>query len=667
MLRLALLAFMAAIGCSCCAPLKADGPTLPLPPAPADAKLNNPWPADWESGFVERSAHALKLLRDTKIGGGTHGENEKNYYPTAMTAFLNGNRAAALKALQEIDNQTHDHAHTKGVDFYWCFTLKGQVRKYFFFGQFLDPDYKQRMYDGAKIWTAEEPLRRPHPVYGKGGKGGVWGPENKGSWVDVRNTDNLRAMRDTSVYLFAEETGNESTRQLYKQKIHEYVRMLYFVGMSEWDSPNYHGHTLAPYHNLFDFAKDPEVKSLAKAALDWLYAAAAVKYYHGGFAGPNARDYGGNVVFGTNVTHPLSLYFGDTAIADPKADRDDLYHFTSAYRPPEAVVELARKNFARPIEILATKPKYELWTPGKDTTPRFWETTFIANTYQMGSVISRGREGTETPDVLWNICPFKLLAANTRRGVDFFAVNSARPSFEAASNEGPNPLIGHASKNPGDQVAQFRNLVVWLRPADGSKFYFMIPKTAKLNEQNGIWFFEYEKTWIALRPIGLTGRSDISPTGKSADRYGEERFFTMQVPQSPQRELAGFTLEVGEPGNHGSFAAFQKDVVARGKLDVTKLNNGEASLTASTGETLQITYNRENDLPTVVRNGVVFDRDANQELYKCIAANGKIVRDGPISAGFQPGALRIEAGGKIFGSLFTHDGKVKFSNRQTQR
>ena len=47
------------------------------------------------------------------------------------------------------------------------------------------------------------------PRYGAGDpRQGVWGPENKGSWVDVRNTDNLRAMRDTSVYLFAEETGH---------------------------------------------------------------------------------------------------------------------------------------------------------------------------------------------------------------------------------------------------------------------------------------------------------------------------------------------------------------------------------------------------------------------------------------------------------------------------
>ncbi|NEQ07646.1 MAG: hypothetical protein F6K37_17375 [Moorea sp. SIO4E2] len=33
------------------------------------------------------------------------------------------------------------------------------------------------------------------------------------------------------------------------------------------------------------------MKQLAKAALDWMSAAAAVKYYRGGFGGPTKRDY----------------------------------------------------------------------------------------------------------------------------------------------------------------------------------------------------------------------------------------------------------------------------------------------------------------------------------------------------------------------------------------
>jgi hypothetical protein len=189
----------------------------------------------------------LNFWAKKKLGGTTFGESEKALYPAAMFAFLTGQRNAGVKALQEEDNQAKtDHAHTHGIDLYWCFTLKAQVRKYFYFGRWLDPAYRERMREAAQIRTEQDPLRQPHPVYGKGDPSkGVWGPENKGSWVDVRYTDNLRAMRDTSAYLFAEETGNEATRQLYQQRIAEYVQTLHHIGMSEWDSPNYHSHALS--------------------------------------------------------------------------------------------------------------------------------------------------------------------------------------------------------------------------------------------------------------------------------------------------------------------------------------------------------------------------------------------------------------------------------------
>src|SRR4051812_7134959 len=316
---------LVAATCTASADVTAD-PSLPRPAA-TDPALNNPWPAEWEVGFNQRAAAAMKQWVGKKPKGGTYGENEKNYYPSAMWNVLVGDRAAGLKALQEPDVQGKDHAYTNGVDFYWCFTLKGQMRKYFYFGDQLDPAYRARMKDGAAKWLSTDPRTTEHPVYGKGsGAKEGWGPEVKGRRVDMRNTDNLRAMRDTSMYLMAEETGNEPMRLAMKRALLDYAQTLYSVGQSEWDSPNYHPHTLAPYHNLYDFAKDPQVKGIAKATLDWLYAAAAVKYRSGGFGAPNARDYGGNGAMLSNATKPLYLYFGNAPPAGDASDRDDLYH-----------------------------------------------------------------------------------------------------------------------------------------------------------------------------------------------------------------------------------------------------------------------------------------------------------------------------------------------------
>jgi len=272
-------------------PLASAGAVVPVP---VPDEFKNPWPAEWEQQFQARGERVLKGMcakeKAGGLGGRTYFESEKRAYGFLMAHMLAGDKAVATKELQKEDAQAKQwHAHTAGIDYYACFTLKHQIRKYFLFGDQFDPAYKKRMSDGAKAWTGKDPLRRPHPTFVKAGDG--WGPDVKNSWVDVRSTENLFLMRVTSVYLMAEETGNENTRKLYKDKILKYVAALYRVGMGEWDSENYHGHSVAPLLNLFDFAKDKEVKAAGKACLDYMCAVGAVKYYRGAFNGPTNRDY----------------------------------------------------------------------------------------------------------------------------------------------------------------------------------------------------------------------------------------------------------------------------------------------------------------------------------------------------------------------------------------
>lgn len=615
-------------------------------PWPVEARFRNEWPTEWEREYQQRAMHVLEAWKTKKHGGTTYGESEKALYPSAMFALLNGRTNEALKALQEEDNQARtDHAHTRGIDLYWSFTLKGQVRKYFYFGHLLDPAYKQRMFDAAKIWTEHDPLRREHPRYGKGDPTkGVWGPENKGSWVDVRNTDNLRAMRDTSVYLFAEETGNEATRQLYKRRIVEYVQTLHHIGMSEWDSPNYHGHALSTYLNLYDFARDPEAKALAKAALDWMFAAAALKYRHGAMGGPNARDYGGRTVFGQGASHVLWLYFGDTPQPDPEPDRDLAHHITSSYRPPRAVVELARKNFAKPVELFVTHPPYRNWKPGENIAPEFFETQFIGETFQLGTCTSVSTGG------LWNINAFTLLADNSRRGVDFFCVNSGS-------------AVGHSWKRPGDQIAQYRNVAIWLRPAKiPADFHFQLPRTVQTEFRDGVWFVALEKTWLALWFIELSEPREKSWAELASPAKGNEQ---PKLPHGSNTEriftargtggsYAGFALEVGEAPRI-SYADFQRAVQSKARLELNNLSAGHASYTASDGAKLALTHNPTNELPAVRRAGHPVDWSKWRDCYGPAA-----VGTAPVQQSWLGGELRVSAGGASFTSRVGNDGKASW-------
>jgi hypothetical protein len=618
----------------------ADG-RIHVRPLPVPEELRNPWPAEWEQAFEERANATIGWFHE-RVKKGRYGttwfESEKASYPNAMFAFLAGDRDPAIRYLQSEDAMKADHAHTEGIDFYPCFTLKGQVRKYFFFGQYLDPAYRDRMFRGAKAWTGQDPLHRPHPLYGQGNGEPGWLPQHRGGWVDARGTDNLRAMRDIAIYLFAEETGNEPTRQVARERILHYVQTLHHAGMSEWDSENYHGHGVAAYHSLHDFAKDPEMKALGKAALDWLYAAAAVKYWRGGFGAPNCRDYGGaNVVYGSGVARTLDLFFGDTLIDNPDPEPDQLHLITSAYRPPRAVVALARKQFKRPVELFATKPPYVKWRPGQDIAPRFWETTFFGRTFQMGSVVSA------EPEETWDVSPFKLMAWNSDRGVDFLAVNTS-------------PLFEHAGKHAGDQIAQYRNLLLWLTPAGPDRrFRFMFPRSAEIHGEAGLGFFGFERTWVAVWPIHI----DLpvpEPVGeKRAEHYAAE----LHVANATLGDgLAGFAMEVGEAPEFADYEAFRAAIISRAHLNVAGLADGTVELTGTDGRRLRLEYNRENDLPRVWRDGVARNWTSEKDLYAPV--NG----EGPIRQEWMSGKLQVEAGEWVFESSVDANGTVAFREKR---
>ncbi len=695
-----------------------EGGRVKVRPQPVgEAFRGKPWPKALEEAFWERANHAIDAYRG-KGGGGLTGEHEKWTYPRSMFDFLAGNRESSLQVLRALDGE---HPHTLGVDLYWCFTLKNQPRKFFFFGEhggYLDPAYMDRMRRAAAVWThddprptmelvlalegpdpmvreyalgllkemrgkdlekvaelctnedarqavlefARTPLARedfgddvekwrawwksfadrdwkvfeeyervinpnPHPEYGvgTGPVGATWDPKTRGGWVDARNTDNLRSMRETAAYLFAEEAGNEKVRRLYKQKLQRFVVGLYHVGMGEWDSENYHAHTIAPWLGLYDYARDPEVKLLGKAAVDWLVMAGALKYYRGGFGGPTKRDYGGgNKVFGAGVSHMLYLYFGQAPMPDPDPHYDDVHAVLSAYRPPMALVELAAKDFRRPVEMWDTKPTYSHWLPGRSDSPEFWETLYFGDTYYLGTVASKGGAG--------DVGPFKMLAYNSKRGCDFVVAYSGS-RFN--------------TKRARDQMAQYRNVVVYLRP-DAREYNVLIPKTATVESDGGAWFVRLEKTSVAIHPIRLGDYRVTKLGGKYGGQYPEEAVLNAKAEGGG---YVGFAMEVGE----GDLAAFERAVKARARLDLAKLADGTVRYQASGGHTLVMTYNRENDLPHVVRDGRTRQWDREVDLYRPVGA------DGPVSLGWKDGTLTVRTAGHAFTQTVTADGKVTFS------
>jgi hypothetical protein len=552
-------------------------------PVPVPDQLKNPWPAVWETEFQARGERVLKGMcakeKAAGLGGRTYFESEKRAYGYLMAHAVAGDKDLAVKELQKEDAQAKQwHAHTAGIDYYACFTLKHQVRKYFLFGDRFDPKYKQRMFDGAKAWTEKDPLRRPHPAFVKAGDG--WGPDVKNSWVDVRGTENLFLMRVTSVYLMAEETKNEDTRKQYKETILKYAAALYRVGMGEWDSENYHGHSIAPLLNLFDFCRDDEVKAAAKLCLDYMCAIGAVKYCRGAFNGPTNRDYSHPQPFGGSAPCMLWLYFGDTPLDNTAYESDEVHVLTSGYRPPAAVVELARKNFAKPVELFASKPGYSA-TTGNDlkSPPEYLETQYFGHTFQMGSLVG----GTSAGKTAVN--GFKIVATDDKRGaIAIQGVPGPDPKFVGSAKYVEGKVSGE------NRVGQNGECAVWLVKGGESPWTWVIPVGVGVETEGGVTFLKCDATTIALTPINTSELAVDESLTKSLTADPKDSTWKGHKVLSAKGgggKICGVAVEVGEGPAHKTFADFKKAVLAKATVS---FNGDEAGYTGASGKSVKLKF-----------------------------------------------------------------------------
>lgn len=619
---------------------------------PIDERFRNPISEADERAFQERARHVIASQAQRKISAGnTYFENEKRTYGYLMAQVLAGNERA-VRDLQLEDAQSKEwHRETEGIDFYAAFTLKHQTRKFFYFGDLLEPDYRRRMLAGAKRWTSQDPLKRPHYAFDKPGEG--WGPNVKNSWVDVRSTENLYLMRVTSVYLFAEAANSREVIRQYKDEIRRYVRALYQVGMGEWDSENYHGHSIGPLCNLYDFARDDEVRLLAKAALDWVFAAGAVKYYRGAFNGPTKRDYNHAQPFGGSAANMLWLHFGDTPQAkEEEWESDEVHLITSAYRPPPAIMNLARKRFDKPVELWASKPHYSATTSGDaETSPEYLETHYFGHSYQIGSLASGTSEDGG------DVNGFKLLMHSSERGADAIqCVPGPDPAFVGS------PQYQKGKVAAANRVAQYHNLAIWLVRDGRAPWCWVLPDAIEVSQRQGVTFLKGERTWIAITPLGIGEvRRDEALTRQIAE--GEKAKFPRHQVLKAVGQTAGYcgwAMEVGEPQSHGNYDKFQNDVLAA-EVDMTQLSEGIARYKSSDGKWLGFHWNDNANELGVWRNGERHDWNQHGQ-YLYLSQPTAEQPAAPIWSRWGEGTLYVEAGGEAFRSTVPTDGKADFVN-----
>jgi len=487
---------------------------------------------------------------------------------------------------------------------------------------------------GWKVFEEVERLinPRPHPKYGVGAGpvGGAWDPKVRGFWADARNTDNLRGMREVAAYLFAEETGNESTRLLYKEKIRRTAYGFLGMGMGEWDSTSYHMHSFAAYLNLYDFAKDEQVVGYAKAILDYLSACGGVKYFHGAWGGPVKRDYGTSAAWDT-TSAGFWPYFGGAPAKLAHSDLEHAFIFTSSYRPPMAIVKMAEKQGKDTYELLNSHPDYENWLPGKGDKPSFHETMFVASTFQMGT-LSRGSDGYDTAG-------FKIATRSDRGDADLVMVGSAKGKIRRNNAV---TTVG------GDQIGQYRNKAILLNAKTDAEFVVILPAAMKQEKVGDGVIVHADKSWIALLPINARHNAGTKVKPKPIKGGGPK--LTAISFSGGGGDVAGLAVIVGDATTHGSVTGFKK-AASDAKLKV----DGKKATLAAGGESLVVEHAVGN--PKVWRNGKLHDWDQHTAVYSSVSDD-----KAPIHLGWKQYKLHVAYDGYRFTGELTKDGKYISKN-----
>lgn len=469
----------------------------------------------------------------------------------------------------------------------------------------------------------------------------VWGrTDSYNAWTS-EGTENHTNMCRTSGYLYAQYSLEYGTRypnaaqRIIDMKgwIRHYAERLYSVGNGEWNSSTYTVYSIIGWLNLYDLAKDPEVKNIAKAVLDYYTAEMALHYTQGFQAGAESR--GSSTVSTRSGTDFLCwLWFGDNpAYSNPNGGSfftgndfiQSIHAAVSDYRPNTIAVKLALKQIGFG-NYKNARPSYLL-----DTPKEVKQNLFISNNFTLGSACLPygGFAGGSFQYISW-----KLVAR-----VD--TPNASAIMLTGAGNYWS--TRGGRNRQPYDQFVQHKNVLIqmtrkpsnskaiktiidgfyptwdsdWardftsrfsasdvklgasLRPvnqignnvlSDSNSSYLSWTNNASVvssANQNGVLFLNLGKTFVAIRSIRRA-----NPTSPVNEGSNNSRLLVTDygLPDT----LCGFIVEASEASIHSSFSAFQTTYLSQTTL-VKDLANNALTYTNMLGEVIaaQFTVNGE--------------------------------------------------------------------------
>ncbi len=400
-----------------------------------------------------------------------------------------------------------------------------------------------------------------------------------------KNSENFNWMARLSGYLWAEELGkNESYFDSY---VKNWTRALFNTGRVEWNSSIYWGYCWNPCMVLYEFAQNSEMKTRAKASMDWQLLNLALHYIDGATTGADVRAKTGSYkpFHGTAWLYGY-LYFADNNHHPSYAQSDAQeamkwqmqmsgFPCWSSYQPPQVILDIARRKYATPVEIHSAKPFYQSdydnyahWKGDHELSRRFdFETIYLEKNYTLSSVATNVPEGV---DCFWEQSVWKMAVKGSGNGaVQIFG--------NAGGFENSNLSCG---RSPYEEIGQYRNCMMRLiKGAD--HMWVAFPKSISVETKDKIAFANMgSDVYVAFVPHRATSTSKGS--WSQNDGYNK---YTWNYSKS---SVGVLVLEVGTKEEHGSYDAFKSAITANTSFSTPE--NDIVEYTATSGRKIKMQY-----------------------------------------------------------------------------
>lgn len=395
------------------------------------------------------------------------------------------------------------------------------------------------------------------------------------------------------------------------------------IGQGEFHSSTYYGYAIAGLLNLYDFADTPELRQLAKAALDWYAVNMAVRFSWGTAGGAESRGFDRGTWDDSGLSGVAWMWWGDSLAPVERMDRGvtrvALPAALSDYRPPPQLRAIARKEIELPFQLKASHPGY--YSYHQDN--RFWETFYVTPDYSLGTLIDPSRSYQVKGTINAQYATYKLVVRDPQGQNN--AVISLGGTYHSAMATG---------RSPGDQYVQEKGAVIYqlrLNARDQAadvpgRSHLVLPTRYGKPQRYKNWYiWRLENTFLCARPWG----EQIDWQNQVSEKYSD-----YQVLAAIGRNTAWIT-DVVSVEDYPTIKALQQALDQTEIRDTSWQTGSEISYTSLAGDRLQMTYQPHRGAglayisgkERILDNWAVFDspyvqQDLNSGLLEVFSPQG---------------------------------------------